>query len=105
MMADARRVALVTGAARGIGRAGAERLARDGWRVVGADRELGDAPGIRLVQADVSDEGQVAALVEGIGREEGRLDALVSNAGIMVRKRLRDLSMADWSLVIGANLT
>jgi NAD(P)-dependent dehydrogenase (short-subunit alcohol dehydrogenase family) len=100
------KVGLVTGAGHGIGLAVARRLAGDGWRVVAADREPGaDAPGIRSVQADVADEREVAALVDGIRITEGRLDALVSNAGIMVRKPLKQLTLAEWSRVIGTNLT
>ena len=100
------RVALVTGAAHGIGLAVARRFARDGWRVVAADRNPAAAwPGLRTVQADVSDEAQVAALLDGVRATEGRLDALVSNAGFMVRKPLRELSLAEWSAVIGTNLT
>lgn len=104
--AAAGRVALVTGGAKGIGKAVAARLARDGWRVVVADREPArpDHPA-RCVEADVADEAAVRALVEGVEREEGRLDALVSNAGFMVRKPLRDLALAEWDAVIGTNLT
>ncbi len=99
-------VALVTGAAHGIGLAVARRLVADGWRVVAADRD--EAPGqdgLRPVVADVSSEAEVISLVGDIRAREGRLDALVSNAGIMRRKPLRDLSLADWSAVIGTNLT
>ena len=105
-MADGGRVALVTGGAKGIGRAVAARLARDGWRVVIADREAAqpDHPA-RCVAADVSDEAAVAALVDGVRREEGRLDAVVSNAGFMVRKPLRDLALAEWNAVLSTNLT
>ena len=102
------RTALVTGAAHGIGLAVARRLAGDGWRVVGVDlAEVAHrgGPGIRSVQADVSDEAAVAELVEGIRLQEGRLDALVSNAGLMLRKKLRELSFAEWSSVIGSNLS
>jgi hypothetical protein len=102
-MADPRRVALVTGAARGIGAAIVARLRRDGWDVVGADRDPADGP--RHVVADVSEEAAVAALVAGIRAREGRLDALVSNAGFMIRKPLRDLSLAEWSSVLATNLT
>jgi NAD(P)-dependent dehydrogenase (short-subunit alcohol dehydrogenase family) len=102
-MADPRRVALVTGAARGIGAAIVARLRRDGWDVVGVDRDPADGP--RHVIADVSDEAAVAALVGGIRAREGRLDALVSNAGFMIRKPLRDLSLAEWSSVLATNLT
>ena len=100
------RVALVTGGAKGIGRAVAARLARDGWRVVIADRQAArpDNPA-RCVEADGSDEAAVAALVGGVRREEGRLDALVSNAGFMVRKPLRELALAEWNAVLGTNLT
>ena len=100
------KVALVTGAAHGIGLAIARRLARDGWRVIGADREPADAePGIRPAQVDVSDEAQVTALVAGLHAQEGRLDALVSNAGFMIRKPIAELSLAEWSAVLGTNLT
>jgi NAD(P)-dependent dehydrogenase (short-subunit alcohol dehydrogenase family) len=105
-MADGERVALVTGGAKGIGRAVAARLARDGWRVVVADREAArpDHPA-RSVAADVSDEAAVAALVGGVRREEGRLDAIVSNAGFMVRKPLHELALAESNAVLGTNLT
>jgi NAD(P)-dependent dehydrogenase (short-subunit alcohol dehydrogenase family) len=98
------KTALVTGGARGIGLAIARRLARDGYRVV-ADREPGaDAPG-RAVRCDVSDESQVAALIRSIADTEGRLDALVCNAGFGIRKALRELTLPEWSSVIGTNLT
>jgi NAD(P)-dependent dehydrogenase (short-subunit alcohol dehydrogenase family) len=102
-----RRVALVTGGARGIGRAVATRMARDGWAVVVADRDEArpDHPAVRAVRADVAAEGEVAALVEGIRAREGRLDALVSNAGFMVRKPLRELALAEWNAVLATNLT
>ncbi|MBX9699602.1 MAG: SDR family oxidoreductase, partial [Acetobacteraceae bacterium] len=81
-MTGSQRVALVTGGAKGIGRAVAARLARDGWRVVIADRDMAqpDHPA-RCVQADVAEEAAVAALIAGIRATEGRLDAIVSNAG------------------------
>ncbi|MDP9097068.1 MAG: SDR family oxidoreductase [Pseudomonadota bacterium] len=100
------RVALVTGAAHGIGRAVAMHLAGAGWRVVGVDvADAGSMPGVRAVRADVGDEAAVAGLLEEVGRIEGRLDGLVSNAGIMVRRPLRDLTLADWSRVLATNLT
>ena len=98
-------VALVTGGAHGIGAGIATLLAANGWRVVTAD--LKPAPGApgRHVVADVAEEAAVAALAEGIGTQEGWLDALVCNAGIMIRKPVEELSLAEWQKVLGTNLT
>ena len=98
-------VAVVTGAAKGIGAAIARRLAHDGWRVIVADRDPAPADGVRAVRIDVSEEAQVAALLHGIQTTEGRLDAVISNAGFMIRKPLAELSLAEWSAVIATNLT
>ncbi|HWL83709.1 MAG TPA: SDR family oxidoreductase [Roseomonas sp.] len=97
-------VALISGGAHGIGAGIAHRLKQDGWRVVTADLNPGEA-GTRHVLADVADEAAVAALVEGIAQQEGRLDALVCNAGIMVRKPVTELSLDEWNRVLGTNLT
>jgi len=101
------RLALITGGGRGIGAGIATRLAQDGWRVVIADRESPPAAheGVRFVRADVADEAEVGALVGGVQAEEGRLDALICNAGFMIRKPIGALSLAEWQAVIGTNLT
>lgn len=101
------RIALVTGGAHGIGAAIAARLAHDGWGVVIADRERPrHVPGgTRAVVCDVSDEASVDGLIDGIRTGEGRLDALVCNAGISIGKPIAALSLAEWSRVIGTNLT
>src|SRR5487761_2558095 len=101
------RVVLVTGGAHGIGAAVAVRLARDGCSVVVADHaSAGTAPvGGRYVTCDVADEAAVGALIDGVRAREQRLDALVCNAGIMIRKPIADLSLAEWSRVLGTNLT
>ena len=99
------KVAIVTGAAQGIGLAIATELARAGWRVVGVDRNpVPTIAGVRGVVADVGDEAAVRMLVEGVAAREGRLDAIVSNAGRMVRKPLAQLTLAEWSGVLATNL-
>ena len=102
-----RSVALGTGGAHGIGAAIAARLARNGWRVVVADLDpSGTAPSDgRYAICDVADEAAVTALLAGVAAQERRLDALVCNAGISIRKPLAQLSLAEWSRVIGTNLT
>ena len=100
------RVAIVTGAAGGIGAAIARRLAGDGWHVVLADRVAPgqDLPG-RFQQTDVTDPAAISALLDSISAQEGRLDAVISNAGIMLRTKLEQISLADWNQMLATNLT
>src|SRR5579859_2388500 len=109
------KVALVTGAARGIGLATAKRFLADGWRVALLDIEgelLRDAVAglakpddtLALI-CDVSDPTAVSAAVEQVAQRFGRLDALVNNAGIAVFTPLLETSDADWGRILSVNLT
>lgn len=112
---EASKAALVTGGAQGIGRAIAERLLGDGWRVAVLDSDAealeAAAPGLRgrgevlLIAGDVAREGDIARAVAGTADAFGRLDGLVNNAGIGLRKPLAELSLAEWRRVIDVNLT
>ena len=105
------RVMLVTGAGSGIGAAVAERATADGWRVTICGRRPGPLgavtarTGARPVVADVTDPAAVQALVDGTVAEHGRLDCVVSNAGVMVTGTVADLDPSDWELALRTNLT
>lgn len=104
------RAALVTGAARGIGLAVAERLAAEGARVLLADVELSvGVAADRLGQAhavvDLADGAAVSAMFQAADREVGPLDVLVNNAGVIGRAaKLVDLAEGDFDRVMDINL-
>ncbi|WP_419730506.1 SDR family oxidoreductase [Lichenicola sp.] len=107
------RIALVTGSAHGIGAAITARLLRDGWIVYGLDREpqpatappVQDADRFHPILADVAHASDVQGACARIERERGRLHALVSNAGIMIRKPVESLTLEEWNQVLATNLT
>ena len=115
-MADDEKVAIVTGAARGIGREVARELLGMGMTVVAADlkedllaglpAELG-APGDKLDvrEMDVTDSEGFTALIDDAADKYGRLDVLVNNAGITRDGLLIRMDDADWELVLKVNLT
>ena len=115
-MSDTSRVAVVTGAARGIGRAIAERMANSGWRVVLADidqRAARDAADVLTKSGatslahhvDVTDHEGVAGMIDRAVGAFGRLDVLVSNVGIMDRSPFLEMTEDFWHHVIDTNLT
>lgn len=110
------KVAIVTGAASGIGLATAKRLASEGAKVVIADlseekaraaaqsvRESG-AAGVLVSACDVSQEVQVKASVQSTLQTFGRLDVVVNNAGLMIFKRLEDHEESDWLNILRVDL-
>lgn len=99
------RVALVTGGNRGIGRAIAERLVSEGYRVAATSRN-GDVPeGVLGVPCDITDQAQVEAAFETIEKELGPVEVLVANAGITRDTLLMRMKDDDWNAVIDTNLT
>jgi NAD(P)-dependent dehydrogenase (short-subunit alcohol dehydrogenase family) len=110
------RVALVTGAAQGLGRAIAVELAQNGAHVIVNDlradglsqafvRELKESGHTAWnIAADVSNESAVAALFQQIREECGRLDILVNNAGTAITQDIFETSLEDWDRVIDTNL-
>jgi len=111
-------VVVVTGGARGIGRAIAEEIGREGARVVVnyakskeaaedlvAQLQQNGSPGAVAIQADVSDAAQAAKLIEETLQQFGRIDVLVNNAGINVDRSLKNLTPEDWDKVIKNDLS
>ncbi|SEH56602.1 Short-chain dehydrogenase [Mycolicibacterium rutilum] len=100
---------LVTGAARGIGRAIAEDMAARGWNVIAGVRSQHDADGvtganpqrISALLLDVTDEEQIAALA---GSLPDRLDAVVNNAGVVVGGPMEAVTAADWRRQLDVNV-
>lgn len=110
------KTALITGASKGLGKAIALALAEAGARValVSRDlRKLGEvAAEIRdrggsaeVFQADVSNEASVIALESAASNQLGKIQILVNNAGVNVRKPITDFTLDEWNFVIGTNLT
>ncbi|HLH04851.1 MAG TPA: SDR family NAD(P)-dependent oxidoreductase [Bryobacteraceae bacterium] len=110
------KIALITGASKGLGRAMAHSLAQAGARIalVSRDREKLEAVRSEIANrggsaevftADVRDENQVARLASEVEERLGRAQILINNAGINIRKNLVDFTLAEWQSVMDTNLT
>jgi NAD(P)-dependent dehydrogenase (short-subunit alcohol dehydrogenase family) len=116
-MATPAKIAVITGAGSGIGRASAHALLEDGWTVVLAGRRknmldetatLANAapPRTLAVPTDVSDPGSIAALFDAVKSTYGRIDLLFNNAGTSTRGiPFEDLTYEQWMGVVQTNLT
>ena len=110
------RIALITGASKGLGKAMALALAERGARVALVSRdveklnavaaEIRDQGGASEVfQADVASEESVSALEKEVSSRLGKVQILINNAGVNVRKNITDFTLDEWNFVIGTNLT
>lgn len=93
-------VAIVTGAASGIGRATMSALSEAGFAAFGIDR----TPGPRITAADVTDAGALAAAIDAIAAQAGGIGVLVNNAGIMIEGRLDGMDLADLDRILAVNV-
>lgn len=115
MPQPATKVALVTGAARGIGLATAKRFLAEGWQVALLDieaatlsaaiAEIGRPEATLALPCDLSDPAAIEGAFAALTARFGRLDALVNNAGTAVFKPLLETSLDEWNRVLAVNLT
>ena len=109
------KVAIVTGAASGIGRASAIAFAREGARVTVADKEeRGGADTVKIIRSegheaffariDVTQENEVRQMVDETANRWGRIDVLFNNAGVLLVKNIEDMTGDEWDHVMAVNV-
>jgi hypothetical protein len=111
-MSTVKPVALITGGAKGIGHAIARHLIASGWQVgiidlpdSGLRRAFARERDVFAIEGDVRNEETASDAVDATIHRFHRLDGLISNAGIMIRKPLRQLTLLEWHRVLDTNLT
>lgn len=110
------RIALVTGASKGLGKAMSLALADAGAQVALVSRDIQKLESVakeirerggqaEVFEADVADESSVAGLEREVSSRLGKIQILINNAGVNVRKNITDFTLDEWNFVIGTNLT
>ena len=101
-----KKIALVTGAGRGIGKEIAKKLQEDGFFVIANSKntKIVDTETRMGYQADVSEAVAVQQMIEDIIKKHGKIDVLVNNAGIAQQKLFTDITEADWDTMLDTNL-
>jgi NAD(P)-dependent dehydrogenase (short-subunit alcohol dehydrogenase family) len=101
-----KRVALITGAGRGIGRSTVDQFHRNGWIVIGVDRHIRKSgrETDRWIKADLADVSAPERLLSEVRSVEGRLDALINNAAIQICKPLTRTGPQEWDSIVAVNV-
>jgi len=108
MATNSASVALITGAAGGVGRAAVARLRERGMRVVATDLALAEIPcgaPMMAISLDVTDEAAIASVINRVQVEYGRLDHVIHLAGLAGRGPLAKVSRDEWNQLLEVNLT
>jgi NAD(P)-dependent dehydrogenase (short-subunit alcohol dehydrogenase family) len=98
------RLAVVTGAANGIGRAIAERMVAEGTYVVGVDLDAAPGAAYEVLRQDLSDLGALPGLIAAVESTYGDIDILVNVAGIYLKVRAESFDQVSWDRVLAVNL-
>ena len=107
MNGSGRKVAIITGGSQGIGAGVVAGYRQLGWAVVATARRMkpSDDPDLVVVAGDIAEPGTAAELIDAALSRFGRIDTLVNNAGIFISKPFTEYTAADYTAVIGVNLS